>query len=174
MADSDDVVLDLATPRDTPVLANLLELYAHDLSATFGLELGPDGRFGYEKLPLYWLEPGRRFPFLIRRGPHLAGFALVTQGSPGSDDPQDFDVAEFFVVRRYRRSGVGRQAAFLLWDRFPVRWVVRVAEGNHRGLRFWESVIREYTGGDFAETSHPGNPRAWRVFSFTSKLRFAV
>ncbi len=82
MADSEDVVLDLATPRDAPVLANLLELYAHDLSDTFGLELGPDGRFGYEKLPLYWSEPERRFPFLIRRGTHLAGFALVTQGSP--------------------------------------------------------------------------------------------
>lgn len=171
MADSDDVVLDLATPRDEPVLANLLELYAHDLSDTFGLELGLDGRYGYEKLPLYWTEPERRFPFLIRRGPHLAGFALVTQGSPGSDDPQDFDVAEFFVARKHRRSGVGRRAAFLLWDRFPVRWIVRVAEGNHRGRRFWESVIREYTGGTSMETTLPGSSQAWRVFSFDSRRR---
>lgn len=86
MADADDVVLDLATPGDATVLSNLLELYAHDLGDTFGLELGPDGRYGYEKLPLYWSEPDRRFPFLIRRGPHLAGFALVTQGSPGSEN----------------------------------------------------------------------------------------
>jgi predicted acetyltransferase len=169
MANSEDVVLDLATPRDEAVLSNLLELYAHDLSDTFALELGPDGRFGYEKLPLYWSEPERRFPFLIRRGLQLAGFALVTRGSPCSDDPQDFDVAEFFVVRRHRRSGVGRQAAFLLWDRFPVRWIVRVAEGNDRGRRFWESVIREYSGGAFTETSLPGNLHPWRVFCFDSK-----
>jgi len=174
MADSDDVVLDLATPRDEAVLSNLLELYAHDLSDTFGLELGPDGRFGYEKLPLYWTEPGRRFPFLIRRGTHLVGFALVTRGSPGSDDPEDYDVAEFFVVRRHRGSGVGRHAAFLLWDRFPVRWIVRVAEGNRHGMRFWESVIREYTGGVFVESSRPGEARTWQVFSFDCKLRPAV
>ncbi len=171
MAASGDVVLDLASPRDEAVLANLLELYAHDLSETFDLELGPDGRFGYEKLPLYWSEPDRRFPFLIRRDSRLAGFVLVTKGSPGSDDPQGFDVAEFFVVRRHRRSGVGRRAAFLLWYQFPVRWIVRVAEGNHRGRRFWESIIREYTGGAFTETSRPGGPQAWRVFSFDSVHR---
>lgn len=169
MADPENVVLDLATPRDEAVLSNLLELYAHDLSESFALELGPDGRFGYEKLPLYWSEPDRRFPFLIRQGTRLAGFALVTRGSPGSDDPQDFDVAEFFVVRRHRRSGVGRQAAFLLWDRFPFHWIVRVAEGNQRGRRFWESVIREYTDGVFTETLRPGGSQAWRVFSFESK-----
>ena len=169
MTDSEDVVLDLATPRDEAVLSNLLELYAHDLSEIFALELEPDGRFGYEKLPLYWSEPESRFPFLIRRGTQLAGFVLVTRGSPGSDDPEDFDVAEFFVVRRHRRSGVGRQAAFLLWDRFPVRWIVRVAEGNRHGMRFWESVIREYTAGAFVESLRPGNSQTWRIFSFDSR-----
>ena len=153
---------------DAPVLANLLELYVHDLSEIFGLELGVDGRFGYEKLPLYWSEPERRFPFLIRCGTRLAGFALATRGSPASDDPEDFDVAEFFVVRRYRRSGVGRRAAFLLWNRFAARWIVRVSEGNHSGRRFWASVIAEYTSGALVETTRPGSPHAWRVFSFNS------
>jgi predicted acetyltransferase len=57
---------------DAPVLSNLLKLYAHDLSAVFALELGANGRYGYEKLPLYWSEPERRFPFLIRAGARLA------------------------------------------------------------------------------------------------------
>jgi predicted acetyltransferase len=163
---SHEVALDVATTRDAAVLSNLLELYVHDLSETFGLELGADGRFGYEKLPLYWSEPERRFPFLIRCGTRLAGCALITRGSPASDDPEVFDVAEFFIVRRHRRSGVGRRAAFLLWDRFPVRWTVRVSEGNHRGLLFWASVIAEYTGGAVVETTRPGSPHAWRVFTF--------
>src|SRR6266850_6458804 len=156
MGDSHEVVLDVATPRDAGLLSNLLELYAHDLSETFALELGADGRFGYDTLPLYWSEPERRFPFLIRCGGRLVGFALVTRGSPASDDPDDFDVAEFFVVRRHRRSGVGRRAAFLLWNRFPVRWIIRVSEGNHGGLPFWASVIAEYTSGALVETTRPG------------------
>jgi predicted acetyltransferase len=112
VVDRTEVALEVATPRDASVLSNLLELYAYDLSEIFPLELQPDGRFDYEQLPLYWSEPDRRFPFLIRCDARLAGFALVTRGSPASDDPADFDVAEFFVLRRYRRRGVGRQAAF--------------------------------------------------------------
>lgn len=169
MTDSCEVAVELALPGDAEVLANLLELYSHDLSDVFALELGANGRFGYERLPLYWSESDRRFPFIIRAGTRVAGFALVTRGSPSSDDPNEFDMAEFFVLRRYRRSGVGRRAAFLLWNRFAAQWVVRVAEGNQSGLRFWARVIGEYTGGTAVETTRPGSPRAWRVFSFNAR-----
>jgi predicted acetyltransferase len=104
-------------------------------------------------------------------GVRVAGFALVTRGSPVTADPEDFDVAEFFILRRYRRSGVGRQAAFLLWDRFPGQWVVRVSEGNRPGLGFWESVIRDYTRAAFSEKNHPGSPYGWRIFLFKSANR---
>ena len=168
MVDSQEVALDVATPRDAVVLSNLLEFYIHDLSETFPVELGADGRFGYEKLPLYWSEPERRFPFLIRCGTRVIGFALVTRGSPVSEDPDAFDVAEFFVVRRHRRSGAGRRAAFLLWNRLPGSWIVRVSEGNRSGRPFWASVIAEYTSGAVTETTRPGSPHPWRVFSFNS------
>jgi len=171
MTDSQEIALEAATLRDSGVLANLLELYAHDLSAAFALELAADGRFGYEKLPLYWSEPDRRFPFVIRCGTRIVGFALTTRGSPASEDPEDFDVAEFFVVRRHRRCGVGRRAAFLLWNRFPVRWIVRVSEGNHTGRKFWARVITEYTSGRFVETTRAGSPNAWQVFAFDSANR---
>jgi len=127
-----------------------------------------DGRFGYGRLPLYWSEPARRFPFLIRCDARVVGFALATRGSPASDDPDDLDVAEFFVLRRYRRSGVGRRAAFLLWDRLPGHWIVRVSEGNRSGLPFWAGIIGEYTGGAMSTSARAGSPHPWRVFSFDS------
>lgn len=61
------------------VLADLLELYAHDFSEFHEIELGVDGRFGYKPLPLYWPEPNRR-PFLIRVDGKLAGLVLVKKG----------------------------------------------------------------------------------------------
>jgi predicted acetyltransferase len=168
MTDPHEVVLDVATAADATLLSNLLELYIHDLSAAFpGIELGPDGRFGYGGLALYWSEPERRFPFLIRCDGRVAGFALATLGSPATEDPDVFDVAEFFVLRRYRRSGVGRRAAVLLWNRLPGPWIVRVSEGNLGALPFWAGVIAELTGGAATELRRPGDPHAWRVFSFT-------
>jgi predicted acetyltransferase len=158
----------MAAASDAPVLSNLLELYVHDLSATFGLDVGADGQFGYPKLPLYWSEPELRFPFLIHCGSKLAGFALITRGSPVSDNPDDLDIAEFFILRRYRRASVGKQAAFLLWNRLPGHWIVRVSEGNPTGCDFWTTIIIEYTSGELVQSTRDGKPHAWRVFSFDS------
>lgn len=163
------VTLDAATASDAPVLANLLELYVHDLSGTFPVEIGADGRFGYAYLPLYWSESITRFPFLIRAGGRLAGFVLATRGSPASADPDDLDVAEFFVLRSHRRSGVGRSAAFALWDRLAGNWIVRVSEAHRSGLNFWESVIKDYTAGAFSTTIHPGKHHMFQVFRFRSR-----
>lgn len=168
MIDSNDVTLDVAEQSDAPLLANLLELYIHDLSEAFPLvELGVDGRFGYNKLPLYWSE-ANRFPFLIRYSGRVVGFALATRGSPASDNPDVLDVAEFFVIRRYRRAGVARRAAFLLWDRLPGRWFVRASERNTDAIRFWARVVDGYTGGTAKEFTRSGIHNDWRVFSLES------
>ncbi len=171
MAASEDLTLEVATEADAPVLSNLLELYLHDLSEIFPIEVGADGRFGYDKLPLYWCQRDTHFAFLIRCRRRVAGFALVTRGSPATDDPEDLDVAEFFVLRSYRRSGVGRRAAFLLWSRTAGRWIVRVSEANRAGLPFWDAIIGEYTKGTFSKAEHPGKLHLFRVFLFRSDTR---
>jgi len=172
MADSQEIVLNAATSSDEALLSNLLELYIHDLSEVFPeLELGADGRFGYPQLPLYWSEQQRRFAFLVRCDGRVAGFVLATRGSPATEDPDVLDIAEFFVIRRYRRSGVGRRAACLLWRDLPGQWTVRVSEGNQGALHFWAGVIAEFTNGTATESRRPGHPNAWRVFSFESAPR---
>src|SRR5258708_5327680 len=100
-----DVEIIPALPEQEPILANMLELYAHDFSELIDLKLGADGRFGYKHLPLYWLE-SNRYPFLIMANNHLAGFALVRRGSEISNDADVLDMAEFFIVRGSRRLGL--------------------------------------------------------------------
>jgi len=166
---ADQVSLDPEASSDATLLANLLELYIHDLSAVFPhVELGPDGRFGYRRLPMYWTEPDRRFQFIIRPGGHVAGFVLVQRGSPANPDPDGYDVDEFFVLRRYRRTGVGREAAFQLWNNFPGAWTVRVLENNRGALDFWRGVIAEYAKGTATEAAIPDREEPWRIFTFRS------
>jgi len=164
------VRIDLVSEGERALLANLIELYLHDLSETFAIiQLGADGRFGYPRLSSYWSEPEARFPFLIRRSGNVVGFALAQRGSPMSDDPDVFDVAEFFVLRSERRTGVGACAAALLWDRFPGRWIVRVAEANRGGLPFWTRVVRDYAGDAVSHTQREREPHRWHVFAFDSR-----
>jgi predicted acetyltransferase len=163
------VSLDQASEADSALLSNLLELYIHDMSEVFPhVQLGPDGRFGYSRLPLYWSEPDRRFAFLIRCDGRIAGFILVTRGSPAVSDPDVLDVAEFFVLRQYRRAGTGREAAFMLWHRLRASWIVRVLENHVVALAFWRDTIATFTNGTYSESPLRGEPNDWRVFSFES------
>lgn len=127
------------------VLANMLELYAYDLSKAFDLHLGSDGRYGYDSLPLYWKEE-TRLPFLIKVDGRLSGFALVSRGSLVSGNRSVWDMAEFFVLKRYRRLGVGAMAAQELWRRLPGQWEVRVLKTNEPALLFWQTTIAAFTG----------------------------
>ena len=65
------------------VLGNLLELYIHDFSELVPLDVGDDGRYGYQSLPLFWSDSSR-LPFLARLDGKLIGFVLVTQSSEPS------------------------------------------------------------------------------------------
>ena len=156
-----------APAEQEPVLANLLELYAHDFSEFVDLEIGPDGRFGYEPLSLYWKEAGRH-PFLIKAGGTLAGFALVGEGSAISGDDQVRDMAEFFIIRGRRRLGIGMKAAQALWGRFPGKWEIRVREQNRGAKEFWAGAITAFTGRTIPPAAFQKKGVLWQVFSFQS------
>jgi predicted acetyltransferase len=157
-----------ALPEQQPVLANLFELYAHDFSGFIDLELGADGRFGYEYLPFYWKE-SNHYPFLIKVNGQLAGFVFLRKGSQISGDEDTWDVTEFFIVRGYRRRGIGMTVAHEVWKQFPGKWEVRVIDRNQKAKEFWECAIAKFLGNPVNPTPFKKNGEGWWVFSFESK-----
>jgi predicted acetyltransferase len=139
------IEIDPALREHATILANLLELYAHDFSEFHSLDLGADGRFGYKSLSLYWSEPNRH-PFLIRSDGKLAGLALVKRGSEISGNQTVWDMAEFFVLRGCRRRGIGMLAAQEVWRRFTGIWEIRVMQSNLLANLFWERAISNFIG----------------------------
>ena len=168
MASTELTRIHAADHTEQVVLRNLLELYVHDMSESFSfVELGADGRFGYPDLAAYWTEPATRFAFLIKEGGKIAGFVLVTVGSPAAEEPDVYDVTEFFVLRGYRRSGVGRRAALRLWQQLLGEWTVRSSESTPGALAFWRDVVAELTGGAAKTSSWSGKTSQFHVFRFT-------
>lgn len=133
------------------VVRNLFALYAHDMSEFVSLDVEDDGRFAIPaSLASYWEGPdvSRRAPFLVLADGKLAGFALVRRIA---DDPVTYDMGEFFILRKYRRSGLGRTAAWLLFDRCNGDWEVRELPANAGAQAFWRRIIADYTRGAFVE-----------------------
>jgi predicted acetyltransferase len=147
-----DVALIDAVPTDLPLLERLMQLYAYDFSEIMNLEIGLDGRFaGGPPLASCWSEPWRH-AFVIRVDGKIGGFCILDERSRLTGDFAVADVAEFFVLRRYRRMGVGRLAARAAFAKYPRRWEVRETAANVAATGFWRRVIGELTGGAFTET----------------------
>lgn len=141
-----------ATLADTSILRRLMQLYQYDFSEIEETDLDEHGVFAYRYLDHYWTEPGRH-PFLVRADGQLAGFALVNAHTYLDDTDQS--LAEFFILRRYRRAGVGRSAAFEVFSQFSGLWEVRVTEANHTAQSFWHSVISAYIDSEPVVHRHP-------------------
>ena len=134
------------------VLRNLAEYYVYDFSELLGLDVGEQGEFGGDRMDRHFEDP-LCHPFFIRVDGKLAGFALHEGRSRLSGEVGVHDVAELFVMRKYRRLGVGERAAVALFDKFAGPWEVRQVRANVAAAAFWRKVIDRYTRGVFEEST---------------------
>lgn len=141
-----EVLLKKAAYEDKSILRQLMELYAYDFTEFTGEDIGPHGFYEYRYFDYYWAEEDR-YPYFIMVDGQIAGFVLVNQYT--SFIKEGYSIAEFFVMRKYRRGGVGRKAACLAFDAHPGMWEVNEMAQNVVAQKFWENVISEYTNGDF-------------------------
>jgi predicted acetyltransferase len=161
------VTLDPAIKTDELTLDNLIQLYSYDFSEFMPRDVGETGRFEQQPLARYFVDPWRH-AYLLRVDDRIAGFALVHERSKLTAEHGIFDMAEFFVLRRYRRSGVGRTAALMAFDLFKGRWEVRQRAENAGAAAFWRQVIGAYTHGNFEEVRWDDAAWVGPVQRFTS------
>lgn len=144
-----------ATLADQLPIRRMLELYQHDLSDIWDQDLDAHGEYGYA-LERYWSEPVHQ-AFVFLADAHYAGFALV------DDDvclPQSqLWMAQFFVLRKYRRRGFGARAAHAVFDTLRGRWEVGQMARNTPARDFWRRAIGDYTGGAYVE--HELHDKRW-------------
>ena len=144
-----NVDIAVATPSERITIDNLMQLYVHDFTelwaGTGRAELQPDGRYGdYPDLDRYWRDPDH-IPLLIRSEGRLIGFAFLNKQSH-SGGLLDWNVGEFFVVRKYRRGGYGTAALAAILARWPGRWEAAVVRANIAALTFWRSALSANPG----------------------------
>ena len=138
-----------AQAADLPIILNLVPYYIYDMSEWMGWDCKADGTYGgCDELPEYFSEPWGSL-YVLRVDGKLAGFTSVRQLS---ESAASFDMGEFFVLRKFRRKGVGRDAAERLFKRFQGDWQVRCLVENAPAVGFWRSVINDYSGGQYRES----------------------
>jgi predicted acetyltransferase len=160
------VVVTAATDGDRDVIERLGQLYQHDFSEFDGNDVEPSGSFGELDIGRFFGAPDR-FAYLVRVDDRLAGFALVSDGWSVLGEGDHY-MAEFFIMRKYRRHGVGTRFATDLFDRHRGVWEVAQMRTNTPAQAFWRKLIAGYTGGDFREVDVDNDDWDGPIQVFTS------
>jgi predicted acetyltransferase len=93
----------------------------------------------FANLDRYWHIEGFH-PLLLRVEERLAGFALINTHSCRGEKVE-FNMAEFFVAREYRRRGLATEAVRLILSQYLGRWEIAVAASNVAARLFWPRAI---------------------------------
>jgi predicted acetyltransferase len=152
-------------PESEVVLRSLFEHYLRDMAEWFPIDTKTDGSYSYD-ISSIW-ENGYD-AYLAKIDDSIAGFALVGSAAEWLGDIGALDVHEFFVIRRFRRSGFGQRMVTLLWNERPGKWLVRALEANTPAVLFWRTAISNHSRNSFEEERRMVNGRAWRFFRFIS------
>lgn len=143
-----------------PVIANLVQLYLYDMTETMPFPVGADGRFEYGFLERFW-----RFPYLIHAGDEIAGFALVIDECPLTGRKPCWFMAEFFILKAYRRRGAGQAALEAALALHPGDWHIAVPRANASAMAFWGITLAPQ-GPRSRDITFEGDD--WRLHPFTA------
>lgn len=130
------------------LIRNLYQFYAYESSDWEQEDVDVDGRFYIheEHLARYWQEPLWSAHLILVDG-FIAGFLLIERSElPGIDA---LELADLFILKKYRRLGVGRAVATQVLMSGTNDWLVRFYRQDESALAFWRTVL-----GELARTVH--------------------
>ncbi|ROS04982.1 acetyltransferase (GNAT) family protein [Sinobacterium caligoides] len=129
------------------IVENLFRYYLYDMAVFMGWRVNKNGEYdvNLSLLDEYWSEPDNH-PYLIQYQGEIAGFSLLRRYP---DEESNYDIGQFFVLRKFEGKGVGREAFKQSVALYPGPWLTRVLHENKSALGFWLKVIAELTDGDF-------------------------
>lgn len=133
--------LQKVTSAERQILWNLLQYMIFETSPYGSNEINSDGTFNYKYFDKYFTDDDR-VAFLIRDERNsLLGFVMINQYLQKSGSGHA--IAEFMILPRFRRQGIGRAVAKQCFALFPGNWEVQPAPGSKTAHNFWEKVINE-------------------------------
>lgn len=141
-----EVRLEKVDEGSRQALWNLLQYMLFETSPSGKNVAKADGSFEYKYFDNYFTDADREAYLIKALDGELMGFVMISQYLQKVKDGHA--IAEFLVLPRFRRKGVGREVAKCCFGLHPGNWEVGPADGSDAVYRFWKSVIDEATGED--------------------------
>lgn len=145
-----EIRMEKVKAEEKEILHRLLQYSLYEESGTDQNEMGDDGLFEYQWFDCYFEQQDKmqRDAYFIREQEtgKLLGFVMVNEYLQKFSEGHS--IAEFMVLPKYRRCGIGKKAAVWCFEAYRGNWEVQPSYGSEKAYQFWMSVIEEYTDGE--------------------------
>lgn len=64
---------------------------------------------------------------------------------PEADESSDYSLAEFFIMFKFRRKGIGKTRVNKIFDLYHGKWQLKRHPKNISSVYFWNNIVSEYT-----------------------------
>ena len=105
------------------IIYNLMQLYKYELSffedGTTTFTMLDSGLYVLKYIEKYWQDENRH-PYILKCNNELAGFVLQRFNEENMNE-----IAEFFVINKYRKMGAGTFMANRIFELYKGKWEVK-------------------------------------------------
>lgn len=132
------------------ILFNLYQLYYYDFSEYTNQDLNKDGKYDLE-INLFWEGDRRWHPFFIEASGILVGFTVILHENMDTDPDPTHVIYDFMIIKKFRRRGIGHQAAIKALNMYKANWKIAQMQVNTPAISFWRKVVKQYTKDNYTE-----------------------
>ena len=136
------MTLEICLPQNEhkQVIWNMFQFYCYDISTQDGCDLEDSGLYSLspDYFAQYWTKP-RWSAHLLRWEGAIAGFALIEDSDAL---PAGLEIADLFVMKRFRRHGIARQVVRHFMAEREMPWTVVVFDEAAEAKAFWASMFQ--------------------------------
>ena len=137
-----------AKEKDKNIIYNLMQIYTYELS------FFEDKTTNINKYVDLYLKEEKRHPYILKCDGKLAGFVLERFNEEGLNE-----IAEFFVLNKYRKLGAGTFMANEIFKKYKGKWEIRTLLKNKPAQDFWRKVVKNASNGIYQEHLTRNNTR---------------
>lgn len=143
-----DFKLEKVNLNEKDILYRLLQYSLFEESISDLNEMNEEAIFEYKWFEKYFSDDSDRIAYFIReeKTNKLLGFVMINKYLQKFSTGHS--IAEFMVIPKYRRKGIGRRAAIECFNKYKGNWEVKPSYGNKSAYTFWYNIINKYTNNN--------------------------
>lgn len=143
-----DVILCNVNKDEKEILFRLLQYSLFEESENDLNEMNEKAFFEYDYFDRYFVDKDRQAYFIREQVTNkLLGFVMVNEYVQLCDNGHS--IAEFLVIPKYRRKGIGKKIAFQVFDKYLGNWEVKPSYNSQKAYLFWKKTIGDYSGNNY-------------------------